>query len=101
MFLFHLNLTYNFSLRCGSLIFNVVLKFSTEVAEDETLSILQNAAADGKLGELSVKVSYCGTGIPPVERTTPVIINSASNGAMMKIVPIFYQFSLLFTICFI
>ena len=94
----------NFFLRCGSLIFDVVLKFSTEVAEDEILSIIQNAAADGKLEELSVKVLCYVTGIPPVEQTTPgtpVSSNSASNGAILKIGPIFYQFFFLFYICFI
>ena len=83
------DLQFFFFLRCGSLIFDVVLKFSTEVAEDETLCLIQNAAADGKLGELSVKVSHYGTGIPPVEQTT--------NGAIMKIVPLFYVFLSYFT----
>ena len=68
--------------RCGSLIFDVVFKFSTVVAEDETFSIIQNAAANGKLGALSVTVSY-DIGIPPDERTkatAPTSITSKSDG---------------------
>jgi len=67
---------------CGSLIFDVVFKFSTVVAEDETFSIIQNAAANGKLGALSVTVSY-DIGIPPDERTkatAPTSITSKSDG---------------------
>ena len=69
-------------LRCGSLIFDVVFKFSTVVAEDETFSIIQNAIEDGKLGELSVNVSYI-TGIPYSPQTTftaPTSITSKSYG---------------------
>ena len=65
MFSFHLNLTLN---RCGSLVFDVVLKFSFKVAEVDTISTIQSAIVDGKLGELSVNVSYI-TGIPAVERS--------------------------------
>ncbi|XP_044180508.1 uncharacterized protein LOC114969239 [Acropora millepora] len=54
---------------CGSLIFDVVLKFTTEVAEDDTISIIQNAIVDGKIGELSVNAS-CIIGIPRFPRTT-------------------------------
>ncbi|XP_067032058.1 fibroblast growth factor receptor 3-like isoform X2 [Acropora muricata] len=54
---------------CGSLIFDVVLKFSTKVAEDDTISFLQSAIVDGKLGELSMNVSPI-IGIPPVEQST-------------------------------
>ena len=62
----HLNLTVN---RCGSLIFDVVLKFGIKVAEDDTISIIQSAIVDGKLGEISVNPLYV-IGIPPVEQTT-------------------------------
>ena len=54
MFLFRLNSLY----RCESLIFDVVLKFGTKVAEDDTISFLQSSIVDGKLGELSVNVSH-------------------------------------------
>ena len=64
--LFHFNLTVN---SCGSLIFDVVLKFGTKVAEDDTISFIQSAIVDGKLGELSGNVSPI-IGIPPVERST-------------------------------
>ena len=67
-------------LRCGSLIFDVVFKFSTVVAEDETFSIIQNAIVDGKLGELSVNDII---GIPRFPRTTitaPTSITSKSDG---------------------
>ncbi|XP_074634416.1 proto-oncogene tyrosine-protein kinase receptor Ret-like isoform X5 [Acropora palmata] len=50
---------------CGSLIFYVVLKFKTEVAEDDTISTIQNSIVDGKLGELNVNTSYI-IGIPPI-----------------------------------
>ena len=67
MFLIHVNLTDKMFCRCGSLIFDVVFKFSTVVAEDETLSRIQNAAANG---ELSVNVPYnSDIGIPSVEQT--------------------------------
>ena len=82
MLLFDLNSRDNFFFRCGSLIFDVVFKFSTVVAEDETFSIIQNAAANGKLGALSVTVSY-DIGIPPDERTkatAPTSITSKSDG---------------------
>ena len=71
-----------FYFRCGSLIFDVRLKFRTDVAEDDTISIIQNAAANGKLGELSVNVSYI-IGIPRFPRTTitaPTSITSKSYG---------------------
>ena len=60
----------------------MVFKFSTVVAEDETFSIIQNAIVDGKLGELSVNVSYI-IGIPRFPRTTitaPTSITSKSDG---------------------
>ena len=60
-------LLFHFS--CGSLIFDVVLKFDTKVAEDDTISIIQSAIVDGKLGELSGNVSPI-IGIPPVEQST-------------------------------
>ncbi|XP_074633148.1 hemicentin-1-like isoform X3 [Acropora palmata] len=64
-------------LRCESLIFDAVLMFSTEVAEDDTISSIQNAIVDGKLGELSVNVSYI-IGIPPVEQTTTAAPTSST-----------------------
>ena len=82
MFLFDLISPDKIFFRCGSLIFDVVFKFSTDVAEDETLSIVQNAAANGKLGELSVTVSYY-IGIAPDEQTkatAPTSITSKSDG---------------------
>jgi len=39
-----------FCFSCGSLIFDVVLKFSAAVAEDDTISIIQKAIIDGKFG---------------------------------------------------
>ena len=47
----------------------MVLKFGIKVAEDDTISIIQSAIVDGKLGEISVNISHV-TGIPPVEQTT-------------------------------
>ncbi|XP_044180712.1 lachesin-like isoform X4 [Acropora millepora] len=63
--------------RCGSLIFDVVLKFGIKVAEDDTISIIQNAIVDGKLGELSVNVSHT-IGIPAVEQTTVTVPTSTT-----------------------
>ena len=60
----------------------MVFKFSTVVAEDETFSIIQNAAANGKLKELSVNVSYA-VGIPPDEltkATAPTSVTSKPDG---------------------
>ena len=65
----------------------MVFKFSSVVAEDETFSIIQNAAANGKLGELSVNVSY-DIGIPPVEQTkatAPTSITSKSDGLFQNL----------------
>ena len=79
MFLFCLNLTVN---RCGSLIFDVVLKFGIKVAEDDTISIIQSAIEDGKLGELRVNLSYI-IGIPAVGQTritAPTSITPKSDG---------------------
>ena len=56
--------------RCGSLTFDVVLKFGIKVAEDDTISFVQSAVRDGKLGELSVNVSYI-IGIATPTSTTP------------------------------
>ena len=60
----------------------MVLKFGIKVAEDDTISIIQNAIVDGKLGELSVNVSHT-IGIPAVEQTTitvPTSTTPKSNG---------------------
>ncbi|XP_067030317.1 fibroblast growth factor receptor 1-A-like isoform X2 [Acropora muricata] len=59
--------------RCGSLTFDVVLKFSIKVAEDDTISIIQNAIVDGKLGELSVNVSHI-IGISPVGQSSTAAV---------------------------
>ncbi|XP_074633144.1 uncharacterized protein LOC141891965 isoform X3 [Acropora palmata] len=75
--------------RCRSLIFDVVLKFSTEVAEDETISIIQNAIVDGKLGELIVNVSSIIGIITPVEQTTtttPTSIASKSDDVFQVLI---------------
>ena len=58
-----------FCFSCGSLIFDVVLKFRTEVAEDEIISTIQTAVVDGKLGNLSANVSSI-IRIPLVEQTS-------------------------------
>ena len=49
----------------------MVLKFSTKVAEDETISTIKNAIVDGKLGDLTVNASSI-IGIRPVEQTSAV-----------------------------
>ena len=75
-----------FCFSCGSLIFDVVLKFSTEVAEDETISTIQTAIVGGKLGDLSVNASSI-TGIAPVEQTSteaPTSTTPKSNGLFLS-----------------
>ncbi|XP_068685611.1 neurotrimin-like [Montipora foliosa] len=59
-------------IRCGSLIFDVVLKFNSQTAEDVIISTIKNAIVDGMLGELMVNASSI-VGIPPVPvpTTTP------------------------------
>ncbi|XP_068685571.1 fibroblast growth factor receptor 1-like isoform X2 [Montipora foliosa] len=59
-------------IRCGSLMFDVVLRFDTQVAEDVIISTIKNAILDGKLGELRVNVSSI-IGIPrvPLPTSTP------------------------------
>ena len=66
-----------FSFSCGSLIFDVVFRFRTEVAEDEIISTIQTAIVDGKLGNLNVNVLPF-TGIPPVEQTSTAAPTSAT-----------------------
>ena len=55
----------------------MVLKFGFKVAEDETIFRIQSAIVDGKLGKLSVNVSYV-TGIPPAERSTTAAPSSST-----------------------
>ncbi|XP_067031299.1 fibroblast growth factor receptor 3-like isoform X1 [Acropora muricata] len=52
--------------RCGSLIFDVVLKFSIKVAEDDTISTIQSAIRDARLGKLIVNASYNIGSLPVV-----------------------------------
>ena len=75
MFLFRLNLSLY---RCGSLIFDVVLKFGIRVAEDDIISFLQSSIVDGKLGELSVSVSH-NIGIPPVGQNTTAAVPPSTS----------------------
>ena len=78
-FMFHVNLTVN---SCGSLIFDVALKFTTEVAEDDTISMIQSAIVDGQLGELSVNVSYIPR-FPRTTITTPTSTTPKSDGLFL------------------
>ena len=54
--------------RCGSLIFELVLRFNIEVPEDHIISTIRNAIMDGRLGELNVNASSI-IGVPPVIKT--------------------------------
>ncbi|XP_068685625.1 limbic system-associated membrane protein-like isoform X2 [Montipora foliosa] len=45
------------AVRCGSLIYDLVLMFYSEVEEDDVISTIRNAIVDGKLGELNVNRS--------------------------------------------
>lgn len=55
----------------------MVLNFSNEVAEDEIISIIQYGSLAGKLGGLSVHVSYL---IPHDTQTLPTTPGPKSNG---------------------
>ena len=75
-----------FSFSCGSLIFDVVFSFRTEVAEDETISTIQTAIVDGKLGDLTVNVSSV-IGIPSFEQTStaaPTSTTPESDGLFVS-----------------
>ena len=67
--LLHVNEIGNFCFRCGSLIFELELMFSTEVAEDDIIHILRTAVREQKFGGLSINASSI-IGIPPVVLTT-------------------------------
>ncbi|XP_068685596.1 neural cell adhesion molecule 1-like isoform X2 [Montipora foliosa] len=62
---------------CGSLIFDLVLKFDTEVAEMDIISTIKNGIVDGKLGELTVNTSSI-IGIPPVILSTTTVSTTTS-----------------------
>ena len=55
----------------------MVLKFSIEVSEDATVSVIQNATANEKLGELRVNVSFI-IGIPPVKQTASAALTTTT-----------------------
>ena len=54
--------------RCGSLIVDLALKFTSVVSEAWVLSTLRSGIIDGKLGELAVNASSI-VGIPVIEST--------------------------------
>ncbi|XP_068685573.1 fibroblast growth factor receptor 3-like [Montipora foliosa] len=58
--------------RCGSLIFDVVLRFNTQVSKDVIVSEIQKAIVDDRLGGLRVKV-FPDIGIPPVSLRLPTL----------------------------
>lgn len=61
----------------------MVLKFSIKVAEDDTISTIQSAIRDGKLGKLSVNVSYITGSLPVVpskSSMTPTATPPKSDG---------------------
>ncbi|XP_068734072.1 uncharacterized protein [Montipora capricornis] len=57
------------AVRCGSLIFDLVLMFSTDVAEDDIISTLKRAVSDKKFEDLRINASSI-IGIPPAVKTT-------------------------------
>ena len=57
------------------MIFDVVLSFNAQVAEDVIISTIQKAIVDDRLGELRVKV-FPGIGIPPVPLHVPTLNTS-------------------------
>ena len=64
----------------------MVLKFSTEVGEDETITTIQTAIVHGKLGNLSVNVLPI-IGIPPAEQTStaaPTSTTPKSDGLFLS-----------------
>lgn len=66
----------------------MALEFSIEVAEDETISIIQNAIMDGKLGKLGVKASSIIGSLPVVPSKsimTPTSTSPKSDGLFLSI----------------
>lgn len=64
--------------RCGSVIVDLALKFSSALRESEVLSILQDAVKNGKFGDLNVTAYTCtrDRGIPATPATTPTPTSS-------------------------
>ena len=64
----------------------MVLTFSTEVAEDDTISIIQNSIVDGKLGGVNVNTSYIIGISAPFTPTTraPTRTTSKSDGLFLS-----------------
>lgn len=66
----------------------MVLQFSIKVAEDDTISTIQTAVGDGKLGELSVNASYVIGRLPVVPSTsalTPTSTSPRSDGLFLVV----------------
>ena len=59
--------------RCGSVIVDLALKFSSTVRESELLSILGDAVKNGRFGDINVSAitGTRDTGIPATMDTTP------------------------------
>ena len=60
-------------LRCGSVIVDLALKFSSTVRESKVLSILRDAVKNGEFGDFNVTAitGTRGSGITPTMTTTP------------------------------
>ena len=63
-------ITLFFSYRCGSVIVDLTLSFSTIVTEKRIINILKDAAKDGKLGDFNVDVSSIKRTRPEIPVTT-------------------------------
>jgi len=71
-------LIFNCSYRCGSLVVDLAVTFTTIVREDWVLSVFRNATKGGTLGEFSVNASSI-VGIAPVIPSTTKLPTSTTT----------------------
>ena len=70
--------------RCGSVIVDLALKFSSTVRESEVLSVLRDAADNGKFGDFNVTAitGTRDTGITTTTATTPTSSSDSKQGIL-------------------
>ena len=66
--------------RCGSVVVDLALQFSSVVQENKVLSIIKDAAKDGMLGDFSVNTSSI-VGTRPQITTTLTTLQSSSSAS--------------------
>ncbi|KAJ7320929.1 hypothetical protein OS493_035723 [Desmophyllum pertusum] len=77
------NSTRLVNVRCGSVVVDLALKFSSTVTESMVLSLLRDAAKNGMLGDFNVSASSVVGTRPVTERTTPAptVTPTSSSGS--------------------